>query len=160
MLEWTKHETPNSNTVYECCGWYLPDELAQHRFSIMSSWSVLAVWAARFWSVFMCVCVCDWWVWERVCKYSVTQESNVAARGFLMGSIVVEGDMFSWGKARPVLSPPPTPETFHSPPHTHTHIHSHPHPGEPSTYNNYIRCIKCTVKDRAFPCSILPFNQL
>lgn len=71
------------------------------------------------------VCVCDWWVWERVCKYSVTQESNVTARGFLTGSIVVEGDMFSWGKARPVRSPPPTPQTLHPPTHPPpTHIHT------------------------------------
>lgn len=93
-------------------------------------------------------CVCDWWVWERVRKYSVTQESNVAACGFLTGSIVVEGDMFSWGKARPVLSPPPTPQTLRPP----------KHPGDPSNYTN---CINCTVKeDRAFLCSILCFYQL
>lgn len=73
------------------------------RFSPVSSWSVLAVRAARRRSV--CVCVTD--EWKSVSKkYSVTQESNVAASGFLTGPIVVEGDMFSSGKARPVLSPP------------------------------------------------------
>lgn len=120
----------------------------------MSSWSVLAVRAARLWSVW--VFVCDWWVWERVRKYSVTQESNVAACGFLTGSIVVEGDMFSWGKARPVLSPPPTPLTLHSPsiPHTRT------------LGTLLITLIALTVQwrrtelDRAFPCSVLCFNQL
>lgn len=73
-------------------------------------------WLCRLPGCGVCACVCDWWVWERVQEYSVTQESNVAACGFLTGSIVVEGDMFSWGKARPVLSPPPTPQTLH--PHT------------------------------------------
>lgn len=93
----------------------------------------------------VCACVCDWWVWERVQEYSVTQESNVAACGFLTGSIVVEGDMFSWGKARPVLSPPPTPQTLH--PHTRT------------LGTLLITLIALTVQwrrtewDRALPCS-------
>lgn len=129
-----------SDTVWKCRGWDLPDEFALQCFSTMSSWSVLAVRAARLWSV--CMCVCNWWVWERVRKYSVTQESNVAACSFLTGSIVVEGDMFSWGKARPVLSPPPTPLT----PHPCPSVPKPPHP-HPRDSSNYTNCINCTVKE-------------
>lgn len=47
------------------------------------------------WSV-LHACVCATAECESVSEeYSVTQESNVAACGFLTGSIVVEGDMFS-----------------------------------------------------------------
>lgn len=109
-----KECSPDEQTVVTEDETYLM--ILLQRLSTLSSWSVWAVWAASFW-VCDCVCICVWeqWVWERVWKYLVTQESNVAACGFLSSSIVVEGDMFSWGKACPVLLPPPTPHTL--PPH-------------------------------------------
>lgn len=59
--EW-KHQTPNSNTVCEHREWDLPGENALQCFS-MSSWSVLAVQAARLWSV----CMCVWLMSVRAC---------------------------------------------------------------------------------------------
>lgn len=64
--------------------------------------------------------VCDWWVWERVWKYSVTQESNVAACGFLTGSIVVEVICFPEERTVPSFLPLLHHWTFIRPPHTHT----------------------------------------
>lgn len=84
-------------------------------------------------------------VWERltsVWKSSATPENNVAARCFLTGSIVVEGDMFSWGKACPVLSSPPTPQMLHPPPQSPIcfHAHAHPNPWDTTNYNNCNNC--------------------
>lgn len=79
-------------------------------------------------------------VWEglmSVWESSVTPENNVAARRFLRGSIVVEGDMFSWGKACPVLSPPPTPQTLHPHSPIRFHTHAHPNPWDTTSYNNW-----------------------
>lgn len=86
-------------------------------FSSVSSLRVLVLWAAR-----LSVCERDWWVQERVWKCWVTQESNGAACGFLMLSIVVEGDMFSWGKTP--TSPSPTPLSPSCAPHAHADTHT------------------------------------
>lgn len=67
--------------------------------------------------------------------------------------IVVEGDMFSWGKACPVLSAPPT----HTPdPHPTTTLSwSAPAPWAPSVIN-YTNCIDLKVKeDNTSPCFVL-----
>lgn len=67
--------------------------------------------------------------------------------------IVVEGDMFSWGKACPVLSAPPTHTTDPHP--TTTLSWSAPAPWAPSVIN-YTNCIDLKVKeDNTSPCFVL-----
>lgn len=67
--------------------------------------------------------------------------------------IVVEGDMFSWGKACPVLSAPPTHTTDPHP--TATLSWSAPAPWAPSVIN-YTNCIDLKVKeDNTSPCFVL-----
>lgn len=67
--------------------------------------------------------------------------------------IVVEGDMFSWGKACPVLSAPHTHTTDPHP--TTTLSWSAPAPWAPSVIN-YTNCIDLKVKeDNTSPCFVL-----
>lgn len=69
--------------------------------------------------------------------------------------IVVEGDMFSWGKACPVLSPPHTHTTDPHPTTTTTLSWSAPAPWAPSVIN-YTNCIDLKVKeDNTSPCFVL-----
>lgn len=92
---------------------------------------------------------CLWWVWERVWKSSLTQESNVAACGFLI-SCGLPYCGWRWyvflrkGLSRP-FSPP---QTHHRPP-----SHHHPVLISPSNYTN---CIGLKVKeDSTSPCCVL-----
>lgn len=99
------------------------------------------------------VCACVWEGLMSAWESSVTPENNVAARCFLSGSIVVEGDMFSWGKACPVLSPPPTPQTLHPHSPIRFHTHAHPNPWDSTSYNN---CKSSELEK----CSLEEFSQL
>lgn len=97
---------------------------------------LLGVWGRLWW-----VSALLWSSWE-------TQESTVAACSFLTLSIVVEGDMFSWGKARPVLYPP----------HLHLHLTAAPLPSPAPPTQTHTPAppgtplITLLLEDRTFLC--------
>lgn len=100
---------------------------------------------------------CLWWVWERVWKSSLTQESNVAACGFLISCGLPYCGWRWYVFLRKGLSRP------FCPPHTHT---TDPHPTTTLSWSapapwapsviNYTNCIDLKVKeDNTSPCFVL-----
>lgn len=137
-----KHQNPNSNvSVCECREWDLPDEIALQCFSTMSSWSVLAVRAARLWSV----CMCVWLMSVRACPKVLGGSREQCGCLWFPDGLYCGGRWYVFlrkGPSRPFSPsyatdpPPPTPPVPHSP--------RHPHPGDPYNYTN---CMNCTVKE-------------
>lgn len=82
-----------------------------------------------------------WWVWERVWKSSLTQESNVAACGFLISCGLPYCGWRWYVFLRKGLSRPFSPHTHTTDPHPTTTLSwSAPAPWAPSVIN-YTNCI-------------------
>ena len=109
----------------------LPGENALQCFS-MSSWSVLAVRAARLWSV----CMCVWLMSVRACPRVLGDSREQCGCLWFPDGLYCGGRWYVFLRKGPSRPFSPSYATDPPPPH--------PHPGDPSNYTN---CINCTVKE-------------